>query len=359
MNIISLAMQYLGPAIISKIASAFGIKNSFVTNAIAAALPSIMAALAGRASSSAGARSLFDVVSKQDTGLLDNLGSLIGGSRQTAMVNSGNDILSSLLGGNALGSLTKAVGQHAGISGDVSKSLMGMLAPVALGTLGQQVKENDLDASGLSRFLTDQKSNIANALPQGFDRQLAGTGLLDSISDQLQGASRATRSAVRDTVSDSRETVRSSGLGNLLPWILIALVGLGLLWYFFSGSGPHTASRTTPTQQSLMVGDVNVGNKFSSVVDNLTAAFGTIKDAGSAQAALPKLAAANTDLDKIMELAGKLPADGRSSLASTVAAAIEKLKPLIDAALNATGAGPIIKPAVELLAGKLNQLAAI
>jgi len=68
MNIVSMAMGYLGPTIVSKVAKSMGMSDSIVTKMIGLALPSILGGLTGSSRSGAGAGALFDAVSKMNWG---------------------------------------------------------------------------------------------------------------------------------------------------------------------------------------------------------------------------------------------------------------------------------------------------
>ena len=55
MNIVSTIMQMLAPVIINKIAASLGVNQGLAGKAIAAIVPAILAGLAGKAATSAGA----------------------------------------------------------------------------------------------------------------------------------------------------------------------------------------------------------------------------------------------------------------------------------------------------------------
>ncbi len=187
MSIVNTAMRFLGPAVVSKIASMLGINNTLANRAIAAALPAIMAAIAGRASSPSGAQSLLNMAKGQDQGVLNNFESAISGTDGGLIQQNGLNNLSGLLGDNALGSLSNAMGGNLGMNEATSRSLLGLVGPVALGSLGEEVSRNNLDPAGLAQFLEGQKEHIAEAIPNDFAAQLEGTGLLDSIKGNLGG----------------------------------------------------------------------------------------------------------------------------------------------------------------------------
>ena len=76
-------------------------------------------------------------------------------------------MLSGLFGGATLDTMAQSIGKFAGLDGATSKSLLGMLGPVVLGTLVQQQRSAGLDTSGLAALLGSQKDQIAAAIPSG------------------------------------------------------------------------------------------------------------------------------------------------------------------------------------------------
>jgi hypothetical protein len=166
-NLVSLIMQFLTPDMIGRIASALGLDRNNTQTAIGAAVPGLLAGLSGVAAQPGGAQKLFDAV-KQQTGTLGNYAGMIGGASQSSLIEKGSQILSSLLGGRNQTALAGAVGKYAELSQSASGSLLGMLAPVVMGTIGQQSGMRSLDASGIASLLSSQKDSIAAALPSGF-----------------------------------------------------------------------------------------------------------------------------------------------------------------------------------------------
>jgi hypothetical protein len=360
MNIVSLAMQFLGPAIIGKIASSLGINQSLATKAIGAIVPTILAGVTGAASKPGGGQLLSDALSKQDGGLLGNLGNLIGGGGQADLVKNGTSVLGSLLGGSAVSSLAGAVGKFAGVSDNASSSLIGMLAPAVLGTLGQQQKAQNLDAGGLVRMLEGQKQNVAEALPKGFSDLLGGTGLLDSIGPQLRSLSSAastTSSSPRPSTTIPPAPVPQRS-GSILPWVIGGLAALLLGWYLLGSGGPKAPTTADlPNLPRLMVDGQDISGQTRSVAEGLAATLRTVKDDATAKAALPKLQDASKTLDTLTGLAGKLPAADRKTYATGVSSLLPILAPLADKILAQSGVSPILKPIIEAVLGKLGALA--
>src|SRR4029077_19224825 len=114
--------------------------------AVTAAVPSLVAAFAGTASKPGGPEKLADAVSRQDTGLLDNIGSLFsgGGSASTQ----GSNVLSNMIGNTGLSQFSGVLSRFTGVGEGGTNKLLGLLAPVVLGAIGKAGK--GLGASGLA-----------------------------------------------------------------------------------------------------------------------------------------------------------------------------------------------------------------
>ncbi len=167
-NLVSLVMQSLTSDIVAKIASALGLDRSTGQKAVSAAVPAILAAIAGAAAKPGGARKLSEAVSQEGTSALSNLGRTLEGSGYKALAEHGSGMLGSLLGSSTQSGLASALGRFAGIGEGASSSLLGLLGPVVAATLGKQQNSQGLDASGLANLLTAQRDNISAALPSGF-----------------------------------------------------------------------------------------------------------------------------------------------------------------------------------------------
>jgi hypothetical protein len=262
-------MDSLTPDMISKIAGYFGLDRSSTQKAIGAAVPAMLAGLVGLASKPEGARQLSTILTQVPSNAVDTMRSLTSGTDQRSFAENGAGLLSSLFGGNMFSSLAGAVGKYAGIGDGTSKSLLGMLAPPALGTLAQHQRQAGLDANGLANFLASQKDNIAAAMPSGFANMLSSTGLLDSFGDVWRSGSAAASAAAGrfaasagEATADTRRTAQNAAReasrpasGGWLPWALGLLVLAGLAWWLTSQPNQRAIGVVdTPTSQNLTVG---------------------------------------------------------------------------------------------------------
>jgi hypothetical protein len=238
-NIVSLITQFITPEMLGRVSTALGIDRATLQKAVGAGVPGILAALTSLLARPGGATKLANAVNEQQPGLLPSIGSMLGTPQQSNMFDQGLGSLSSLLGGNMTSALASALGRYTGVGDTNVKSLLGLLAPVVMGVLGQQQGKG-----GVAQLLESQKDNIARALPSGFANYLSGMGVLD----QLPGMAAAQTSAYAG--ERRRET----------NWVLPVLGTLALLavgWYLISRTTDRTTTAdTTPTTQ--MQGEMRV-----------------------------------------------------------------------------------------------------
>jgi hypothetical protein len=380
MDLVNLIMAQLTPQLIGRIASALGLDGGSAQKGLGAAVPAILAGLISLVSKPDGANRLASVLQRQDANALDRATSTIGGSNQDALIDQGTGALSSLLGGSTVNSLAGALGKYAGTGEGQAKSLLGMAAPLVLGVLGNQQRSEGLDAGGLARMLTGQKDSIASALPSGLAGLLGGTGLLEGVSDRLRdtgaAATRAAQAGAGQVQSATRGATTAAHqatapVRSSRPWwwiIAVLAILAALAYYWFSSRGvervaePETAPPATteaaPPAQSLVVGDVDVGERLTGVFDRAKATLEGVTDLESAQAALPKLQEIDGDLGSLSDLAGRLPSEGKAALAAMINGARPTLDELMDKVLAISGdVSSALKPTIDAIKAKLDALA--
>ena len=196
-NLVSLVMQFLTPDLVGRIATALGFDRNKVQSAISGAVPALLAAFNDVATQPGGAQKLADAA-RQQTGSLGNFASVLAAGGQSSLLEKGSQMLSSLVGGQNQNALTDAVAKFTGLGQGASGSLLGMLAPIVMGTIGQhQSAAGALDANSIAKLFAGQKDNFAAALPSGFGSLLSGTGLLSSLGDAARTATAAGSEATR------------------------------------------------------------------------------------------------------------------------------------------------------------------
>jgi hypothetical protein len=343
-NIISLASQYLTPEILAKIASTLGLDQSVIGKACSAAIPALFGHFANLAATPEGARKLHGAVTQQNTDILGNLSNAIGGQGST---DSGVSALRSLLGGSSLSALTGALGSFAGFRQGAASSLLGMLSPIVMAILGKQTAEQGLNSSGLAQLLASQKDQISNAMPSGF-------------ADMLQSSTPDTGARTFRRPPNSSTTGERPGSWGAMPWIVPAIAAGLFAWWFIGNRPTNVAEQTRPQevqiQEIVAVGGVDLKASARKAVDNVNTTLEEIKDGNSAQAALPKLQDAGTELDNVIKLSGQLPEAGKKAVGGVVAGSQSATTQLFDKVLAIPGVKEVAKPQIDSLRAKLDTL---
>ncbi len=148
---------------LGQISNALGADQNLTTSAIQMALPVILNGLANNASTTQGAESLNGALEKDhDGGILDMLGGFLGGQAPQTRQTNGGGILGHILG-NKQGQVAQEISNKSGMDmGQVAKLLI-TLAPIVMGFLGKQKRDNNLDAGGITDLLTGQQQQAQSS----------------------------------------------------------------------------------------------------------------------------------------------------------------------------------------------------
>jgi hypothetical protein len=377
MNLVSLVKQFLTPDIINRIATALGLDRYTTQTAIGAAVPGLLAGLLGVAQQPGGAQRVADAVNQQaSSGVLGNFANALGQPGQSSLIDKGSSMLGSLFGGGQ-NALASAVGKFSGLGQGESSSLLGMLAPLVMGTIGQSQGAR-VDAGGISSLLANQKNNIMSAMPSGFASMLGGAGgVFDSISSSLTGAAqkvgsaandgmRSAAYAARDASQDLRDGARraaaemeaqASAMPNWLYWAipLIALTALAIFLFMRPTEQGLNRASTVP---NVLIDRGDITQQVSDSITGLHSTLGDIKDADSARAALPVLQQLNAQLGQVGIRRNQLTAEQRRHIAGVVNPSLPALDSSFDRVLAVPGAPDDLKPTIDSLRAKLAALGA-
>jgi hypothetical protein len=362
-NLVSLVMQFLTPEMIGRVATALGLDRTLVQSAIGAAVPGLLAGFSGVATQPGGAQRLVEAA-KQETGTLGKFADMLGAGGQSTFIERGSQLLTSLLGVRDQSALVSAIGQFAGLGQGKSGSLLGMLAPIVMGTVAQQQGAGGLNASSIANLFASQKDNITAALPTDFGKLLGGTDLLNSLGGAARFAASAGTQATRATAAAAsaagnagqRAGAAAATSYNWLYWLIPIVAIAALLVYFLTKPAEQVAQQGATIAQNLMVGGVDVSKQVTDSIANLRNTLGGVTDAASAQAALPKLRDITTQIDQVDELLGRMTPEQKKLLAGIVNPLMPTLNQLFDKVLALPGVSEVLKPTIDLLKAKLALL---
>jgi hypothetical protein len=360
-NLVSLVMQFLTPDMVGRIATALGLDRNKVQSAISGAVPGLLAAFNGVATQPGGAQRIADAA-RQQTGSLENFANVLAAGGQSSLLDKGSQLLSSLVGGRDQNALIGAIAKFTGLGQGASGSLLGMLAPIVMGAIGQhQTVTRALDANGIANLFASQKDNIAAALPSGFGSLLSGTGLLSSLGDAARTARAAgseAASAARAVGQTGQRAAAAATSSNWLYWLVPIAAAAALLIFFAVRPTEQVVQQGMNKAQDVVVGTADVGKQITNSVASVRTTLDGISDVASAQAALPKLQEVTAQIEKTGSEVGQLSAEQRRLIAAVINPMLPAVNQLCDKVLAIPGVAEVLKPSVDTLKAKLTGLAA-
>jgi hypothetical protein len=153
--------QQLGGQTVNQISQKIGADPGTTSNAIDAALPLLLSAVARNAGNRDQAQSLAQAVAKDHDGsVLDD----IPGFLSQAENGPGAGILRHVLGGRQQ-TVETGLSQATGLDAGKTAQLLTMLAPLLMGALGRAKREKQLDDNGLSTLLTSEDQRLKESAP--------------------------------------------------------------------------------------------------------------------------------------------------------------------------------------------------
>jgi len=220
-------------AVVDKVSDVIGIENGMAKSAIKLILPAIIGGVINKGSSASGAGGLLDLFKNGGFGD-DNLGDLAGvlgdPAKKDGWLSTGSDLLGNIFGNNQSGVLDMIL-KATGISKGAGGSLLSFLAPIVINKLAGIVMGRNMNASQLTSYLGEQKSEVMGLVP-GLGGLLGG-----DIKEDVAAAVGASKAA---STSEQK-----SGGGGFLKYLLpLALLALGI-WYFTKGKTAPADTTTT------------------------------------------------------------------------------------------------------------------
>lgn len=162
-DLMSTLAQALGGGTVSQLARQIGADEAQTSSAITAALPILLGAMNRNTNQPGGAEALFGALSRDHDGsILDDVGSFLGGgATQTA----GNAILGHVLGRRQQ-SVQTGLSRASGLDASAVAKLLPLLAPIVMGAMGRMSRQKNLDASGVSGYLTEERQRAQMSNPK-------------------------------------------------------------------------------------------------------------------------------------------------------------------------------------------------
>ncbi|MCB9246841.1 MAG: DUF937 domain-containing protein [Flavobacteriales bacterium] len=191
MDVTHMILSQLGDGGLEKIAGQIGANSDQTKKALEGAVPALLGAMSNNSKDSKGASGLLGALDRDHDGsIFDDLGGFLGNFEQGP----GNGILSHVLG-EKRGQVESGLGQKTGLSSGQVGNLLKIVAPLVMGYLGKQKRENQ------NGFDLGSLTGLLGGLTKSADK---GTSLdLGDILDVVGGLS-------------SGGSGKTGGLGGLL-----------------------------------------------------------------------------------------------------------------------------------------------
>ena len=239
-SIVESVMSLLGPNVTGPIASQLGESTESVRRGLEGGSAAILSGAAAKVDEPGFMGQLFGMITNPGntpgalSSLISNPDAVVPGVQGSTIADLGSRFLSSIFG-SRLPAVTDAVGQSAGIAGSKAGTLMSMAAALVLGGLGQHVRENGSSAADLANKLKSEAVGLTRFLPAGLSSLLGG---------------------VPSYAAAAAAPVAVAKAGNrwLWPTVLLAVLLLGLLWFFNRAKAPvsYTVQTVSNTGASVV-----------------------------------------------------------------------------------------------------------
>ncbi|MDA8874446.1 DUF937 domain-containing protein [Winogradskyella sp.] len=187
-GILDLLNSDLGKTIISGVSGSTNTDQNKTSSVLTMALPVLMKAMERNASTPEGAQGLMGALSsKHDGSILDNLSGLFSGGVDDNIKTDGAKILDHVLGGRQQG-VEQIIGQKAGLDAGSVGNILKVAAPILMGVLGKQAKQNNVSSQNdLGGLLGGILGGSSAKQEQSFLEQILDADGDGSVVDDVAG----------------------------------------------------------------------------------------------------------------------------------------------------------------------------
>jgi len=197
-GLLGLLNSDLGKTLVNSASKQLGQNTGKTSSALTTALPLILGAMKNNASSSEGANGLLSALGgKHDGSILNDVSSAVSNPN---VLKDGAGILGHLFNGKEQ-NIAQAVGAKSGIDAGSAMNLLKMAAPIIMGFIGKQTRQQNVtDSNGIGNLLGGMLGGNSN------QQQSLVTKLLDADGD----------GSVIDDIIGMASGGKKGGIGGLL-----------------------------------------------------------------------------------------------------------------------------------------------
>ena len=247
MNVLSLIQSQLSSQTVGQISNAIGEDPEKTKSALETAFPAVLGSLVGKVTSSpGGVASVYNMVKEGQTqgGWGDSLVNPLSGFTGGGVPAGHQSLLNSLLG-SKLGPISDFIANRCGIRGSSASSLLGMAAPILMGTISKLTSTQGMGASGLGQLLMSQIQHLRGAIPSDLASTLGIGGLLSGAETKAIVTPEPPVAAQAEPVRPTFEhepVLAGSGGGRWLKYAWVPIL-IGLAGWFFANRSYRQADQ--------------------------------------------------------------------------------------------------------------------
>ena len=228
-NLMNSTQNFMTPDFFNKVSALIGQPIDKIQSGLKSVIPTFLMGLVNKGSSTQGANSIVNLV---------NTNNLVTPAAPTNIsdpdyVHKGENVLDGIFGSN-LNSVTSTLGKTTGLGANSVSKLLSVIAPMVMGVVGSKIKSENLNASGVQVFFSEQKSTINGFIPGGLTGMM-GLGSVPNVN--------STHAYRAGTVDSNRKGI----LWTLIAFIIIGIFGAGY-WIMMSDRTIHVNSPQSTEQ---------------------------------------------------------------------------------------------------------------
>ncbi|UJR86022.1 DUF937 domain-containing protein [Sandaracinus amylolyticus] len=244
-NLLNEVTSVIGTDTLAGLGGAVGESPDVVRRGAHAGIPAILGGLTTMGDTPGGASRVLALVRSNQYDSPDALPRIAssfgrGGVTGEPLAREGSGILGSIFG-TRTDEVAGALAGRSGMSGRSMGGLLAMLAPLVMGVLGKTVREQRLDANGLSSLLGQQRSYLGGLVPDEVSRTYAVSG--PQVYERPVAGPVATETVrTQRVVTEEPHRKRPTWL---VPLLVLGALLLGL-FFLFRGRGEERRAAMAP-----------------------------------------------------------------------------------------------------------------
>lgn len=212
-NLFSTIKNLVNPDFLNKASTLLGESSGQTQAGIFAAIPTFLSGVMAKGSTPNGANDLLRTIKNEGF----DTTTPISPSPSAMSLDKGESLLASVFGESANGVIDK-FSTGTGLTTPLSKKILALVAPLVMSVIGSKAKEQGMNPSALSGFLSEQKTSLL--------------GVADAVKTAYT------------SVTPTELAPKKKGVGRYVAYVAIVLAAL---WFFF---GRHRPSEQMTMDQS-------------------------------------------------------------------------------------------------------------